>query len=135
MISDTKKEQLRQQMAVLGIFEEDIREKFIVGSGSGGQKLHKTASCVYLQHLPTGIEIKCQQSRSREANRFYARRRLCEKIEVIVLQEKSKKQQEIEKIRQQKRRRSRRSKNKMLEQKRQRAEIKATRSTPRKDDD
>src|SRR5262245_2265140 len=55
------------------IQESDLQEKFIVGSGPGGQNLQKTASCVWLKHLPTGIEVKCQKSRSREENRRIAR--------------------------------------------------------------
>ena len=47
----------------------------------GGQKINKTSSCVYLKHLPTGIEIKCQQGRSREMNRYYARKELCQRLE------------------------------------------------------
>lgn len=133
MITLKKQQQLQSWMQSLGIFEEDLLEKFIVGSGSGGQKLHKTASTVYLQHIPTGIDVKCQESRSRETNRYYARRRLCEKIEEIKLGEKSKKQQEIEKIRRQKRRRSKKAQEKILEQKRQRAEIKETRKKPETD--
>lgn len=130
MIKQEKWDQLRQQMESLGIKEEDLIEKFIVGSGRGGQKLHKTASCVSLQHTPSGIDIKCQQDRSREANRFYARRRLCEKYEEILLKQKSKRQQAIEKIRRQKRRRSRRAKEKILKEKKQRSQLKQTRIKP-----
>jgi len=135
MISKKKRQQLESWMEQLGISESDLIEKFIIGSGKGGQKLHKTASAVYLQHIPTGVEVKCQQDRSREANRYYARKRLCEKIEEIQLGEESKKQKEIEKIRRQKRRRSRRAQEKMLEQKRQRSEIKVTRKKIPTDDD
>jgi protein subunit release factor B len=109
-----KWEELAARMAKLQIQESDLIEKFILGSGSGGQKINKTSSCVYLKHVPTGLEIKCQKTRSRELNRLYARRDLCERIEEITLKEKSAKQQEFEKIRRQKRRRSRRSKEKML---------------------
>jgi peptide chain release factor len=109
---------LEARMQRLGIREEDLVEKFVLGSGSGGQKINKTSSCVYLKHLPTGIEVKCQRERSREMNRFLARRELCEKLEERLFQEKSKRQQAIEKIRRQKRRRSRKSKEKMLEAKR-----------------
>lgn len=127
MITLTKWKQLKSAMQELGILESDIHEKFIIGSGRGGQNLHKTASCVYLHHLPTGIEIKCQESRSREDNRFYARRRLCDKIETLILGEQSKKQQAIEKIRRQKRRRSRRAQEKILQDKAHRSDIKKTR--------
>lgn len=115
MISMTDKwEELAARMAKLQIQESDLIEKFILGSGSGGQKINKTSSCVYLKHVPSGLEIKCQKTRSRELNRLYARRDLCERIEEFTLKEKSAKQQEFEKIRRQKRRRSRRSKEKML---------------------
>jgi len=121
---------LTARMTELGVREEDLIEKFILGSGSGGQKINKTSSCVYLKHIPTGIEIKCQRERSRELNRFYARRELCEKIEELKFQEKSKKQQESEKIRRQKRRRSRRSKEKMLQGKRHLSTKKELRRPP-----
>ncbi len=119
-----EKRKLEERMERLGIREEDLVEKFILGSGSGGQKINKTSSCVYLKHLPTGIEVKCQRDRSRELNRIKARRELCDKLEEILFQEKSKKRQAIEKIRRQKRRRSRRAQEKILASKKHRSEIK-----------
>jgi protein subunit release factor B len=118
VVSIQKQEELKKRMQMLGIKEVDLIEKFILGSGSGGQKINKTSSCVYLKHVPTGIEVKCQKDRSREMNRFLARRDLCDIIEGRILQVKTKKEQEIEKIRRQKRRRSRRAQEKMLEAKR-----------------
>ncbi len=117
-ISKEKWETLAARLENLGIQEGDLIEKFILGSGSGGQKINKTSSCVYLKHIPTGIEIKCQRDRSRELNRYYARQDLCEKIEEQRFQEKSKKRQEMEKIRRQKKRRTRKQKEKMIEGKR-----------------
>lgn len=134
MVKPEKWEQLRQRMKLLNILEDDLREQFVIGSGRGGQHLHKTASCVNLFHVPTEISIKCQQSRSRESNRYYARVRLCERIETLTLKEKSKKQQEIEKIRRQKRRRSAKAKQKMLQQKHRRSDIKETRKSPSEDE-
>ena len=133
MITTAKWKQLRQQMHVLEISENDLIEKFIIGTGHGGQKLQKTASCVYLKHLPTGLEIKCQKSRMREENRFHARRRLIDKIEEQRFEKLSHQQQEAEKIRRQKRRRSRRSKQKMLADKSQRSQLKKLRQTPDKE--
>ncbi|NLT69314.1 MAG: peptide chain release factor-like protein [Verrucomicrobiaceae bacterium] len=72
---------LTQRMEQAGIFEEDLEERFVLGSGSGGQKINKTSSCVYLKHLPSGYEISCQETRSREKNRVIARTRLCEHFE------------------------------------------------------
>jgi len=129
MISTEKQLELQERMERLGIREDDLIEKFILGSGKGGQKINKTSSCVYLKHLPSGIEIKCQKERSRELNRFYARRDLCEKIEYSLLKEKSEKQKEIAKIRRQKKRRTRKTQVKLIEQKRQRSYIKSLRKS------
>lgn len=131
--SPKKEDKLRQEMEALGIREDDLVEKFVLGSGSGGQKINKTSSCVYLKHEPTGIEIKCQQERSRELNRYRARQELCERLREQIEGEKSKRQQEAEKIRRQKRRRSRKAKAKMLEEKKRRGEIKSLRGKPSED--
>lgn len=74
----------------------DLVEKFILGSGKGGQNLHKTASTVYLKHLPSGLEVKCQESRSRDDNRYFARERLYDKLHSIISDEKTKEQKRIE---------------------------------------
>jgi protein subunit release factor B len=120
-------------MQELGIREEDLVEKFIIGSGRGGQNLHKTSSCVYLKHLPSGIEVKCQRTRSRETNRYVARKLLCEEIARRLFSIKTEKVQKMEKLRRQKRRRSRRAQQKVLEGKRKRAEVKTARGNPSED--
>lgn len=117
-------------MRKLNIEEDALIESFIIGSGRGGQKLHKTASCVRLKHIPTGIEVKCQKSRYRETNRYYARHILCEKIDALINQEKSQRQQAIEKIKRQKRKRSKRAKEKVLAEKHKRSDLKSKRSKP-----
>lgn len=134
MIKAEKWQSLRNRMAELGIAEADLIEKFIIGSGRGGQKLQKTASCVYLQHPASGIEVKCQQERSREHNRYYARQRLCDKLEESLLGEQSAQKQAQEKIRRQKRRRSRRAQKKVLEEKSQRSTLKSLRQKPSADE-
>ncbi len=102
---------LAERMQKLKIYEEDLVEKFILGSGKGGQKINKTSSCVYLKHTPSQLEVKCQQDRSREMNRFLARKMLCEKIEETQnLEQKTAKQKIFEKVRKQKERRARRAK-------------------------
>lgn len=108
---------LKHRMESLGIFEKDIIEKFIRSSGKGGQNLNKSSTCVYLKHIPTGIEVKCSQERSQAINRYLARRILTDKIEEMIKGRESKRQQEIEKIRRQKRKRSKRAKEKILRDK------------------
>jgi len=129
LASPFKLQALADGMRQLGISDHDLVEKFVLGSGSGGQKVNKTSSCVYLRHAPSGIEVKCQQSRSREMNRFMARRELCDRIAERVKGEITKRQAEAEKIRRQKRRRSRRQKQRMLEDKHHHSERKARRSS------
>lgn len=130
MVNNDKWDKLAEWMEKLHINEDDLIEKFILGSGKGGQKLHKTASTVYLKHIPSGIEIKCQESRSREDNRYFARVRLCEKLHEIVSDEKTKEQQRVEKLKRQKKRRSRRSKQKMLDEKSKQGQLKILRQKP-----
>jgi protein subunit release factor B len=79
-VSGEKNRWLKERMEVLGIREKDIEEKFVRSSGSGGQKVNKTSTCVYLRHIPTEIEVKCMKERSQSLNRFLARRELVEKI-------------------------------------------------------
>ena len=80
-VSEEKNRWLKEKMESLNIREQDILEKFIRSSGKGGQKVNKTATCVYIKHIPTGIEVKCMKDRSQSINRFLARRELVERIE------------------------------------------------------
>jgi peptide chain release factor len=128
--SPEKSAALAQRMASLGIDPADLLEKFVRGSGAGGQKINKTSSCVFLKHLPTGIAIKCQMERSREMNRFLARRELCDQFDAIANGNASAKTQALEKLRRQKRRRSRRSKQRSVADKRKLSEKKALRRSP-----
>lgn len=129
MVGIKKEGLLRDKMEQLGIREEDIVEKFVRAQGPGGQNVNKVSTCVYLRHLPTGIEVKCQQERSQALNRYRGRQILVEKIESAILGKLSEAQKRIEKIRRQKRRRSRRLKLKILESKRRHSEKKQLRKS------
>ena len=80
-VNEEKNRWLQERMEALGIHEKDIEEKFVRSSGSGGQKVNKASTCVYLRHLPTGFEIKCMKERSQSLNRFLARRELVRRLE------------------------------------------------------
>ncbi len=126
--------ELSARLASLGIDEALLVETFVQGFGPGGQKINKTASCVSLPSPPLDIRIKCQRTRSRALNRYYARVELCERVAERIEGERSRRQQEAEKIRRQKRRRSRRAKAKMLADKHAQSEKKALRRRPAADD-
>lgn len=130
-VNKDKEEVLKARMRHLGIREDDLEEKFIHSGGKGGQNVNKVATCVYLKHRPTNIEVKCQKERFQSLNRFLARRYLTEKIESLILGKKSEKQRQIEKIRRQKRKRSKRAKEKVLRNKKKRAEKKKLRKSPK----
>lgn len=105
--SKNKLNELNTRLSALNISNTDLIIKAILGSGSGGQKQNKTHNCIYIKHIPTGIELKCQDSRSRSLNEFLAKRLLCDKLEER-LGIKTKRISKIDKLRKQKKRRSRR---------------------------
>ena len=134
MVGLQKEKSLREMMVRLGVREEDIVERFIRSQGPGGQNVNKVSTCVYLRHLLTGIEVKCQQERSQAQNRYRARQILLEKIERDILGKLSAEQKRIEKIRRQKRKRSRRVKLKILESKRRHGAKKLLRASVRENE-
>ena len=118
-VSPDKEQALAERMEALGIREADIVEKFIRSGGHGGQNVNKVATCVYLKHLPTGFEVKCQQERFQSLNRFLAAGSWSTRSRRD-LGKQSAEEQRIAKIRRQKRKRSKRAKEKMLADKRMR---------------
>jgi len=129
-ITPEKLSALEARLAALGIAAPDLLEKFVRGSGAGGQKINKTSSCVFLKHLPSGVCIKCQLDRSREMNRYLARRELCEQLEAMRAGQATAKTAAIEKLRRQKRPRSRRSKQRSVADKRLLSSKKSLRRAP-----
>ena len=92
-------EELEKKMSRLGIKEADLVERFIRGSGPGGQKINKTSSCVQIKHLISGIEVKCQKSRSLMTNRIKARKMICAFIEEREIKKRKTRRAEKEKER------------------------------------
>ena len=106
-VSVEKNRWLKERMEALGVAEADLEERFVHSSGRGGQHVNKSSSCVYLKHLPTGVEVKCMEARSQSLNRFLARCYLLEKVEALSSGATAK-DAEAERLRKQKARRKRR---------------------------
>lgn len=108
-VTERKMAELEHRMQKCGLFEKDIEEAFVRSSGAGGQKVNKTSTCVHLNHIPSGLTVKVQKSRSQGLNRYYARKQICELLENKLLGKVSPKAKKLEKIRKQKDRRKRRN--------------------------
>ncbi|MCK4935368.1 MAG: peptide chain release factor-like protein [Elusimicrobiales bacterium] len=101
-IKPSKVEALKIRVEKLNIPLDEIEEKFIKGSGKGGQKINKTSNAVMLKYPPLKIIIKCQKERKRSLNRFLALRELVDRIEMKISPETSSKLKTIEKLKKKK---------------------------------
>jgi protein subunit release factor B len=119
--------QIDRRLAALGTSPTDVDERFVRGSGPGGQKINKTSSTVSLRHRPTGIEVRCQRERSQAANRELAWTELCEKLEERLRIAASAAIDAREAERRRNRPKSRGQKLRMIEEKKRRAKHKAGR--------
>ena len=126
--------QIQRRLDTLGIIPSDVEEKFVRGSGPGGQKINKTSSTVWLRHRPTGTEVRMQRERSQAANRELAWVELCQKLETILRQAESERRAAVEKARRSKRPKSRAQKKRMVAGKRHRRAAKDLRGKIRGED-
>jgi len=119
---------LADRMRKLEISETDLREIFARSSGPGGQNVNKVSTAVTLRHLPTGISVTVQDSRSQAVNRRLARERLLEAIASVRERQRMAKIAMREKERRRKSPRPPALKKKILESKRRRGELKKQRT-------
>ena len=125
--------QIESRLAALGTGSSDVEEKFIRGSGPGGQKINKTSSTVWLRHRPTGIEVRNQSERSQVANRERAWAELAAKLEARARSAALAAEQAREAERRRTRQKSHGQKIKMIEAKKHRAKQKARRGRVEQD--
>ncbi|CAH2295771.1 probable peptide chain release factor C12orf65 homolog, mitochondrial [Pelobates cultripes] len=122
LFGQTAAEKKNAAFDLIDLKETDLEEQFVRGHGPGGQATNKTSNCVVLKHIPSGIVVKCHQTRSVEVNRKKARDILQEKIDVFYKGENSdilKHRDEAERRKQEKRKKA----NEILEKKKLLKEI------------
>jgi protein subunit release factor B len=119
--------QIYTRLRALEVAPEAVEERFILGSGPGGQKINKTSTTVWLRHAASGIEVRCQRERSQATNRELAWDELCRRLELSRRHAAAAVQDERETARRRTRQKSRTQKNRMVQAKHHRARTKSGR--------
>ena len=126
-ITPGKGDPLTERMIALGVREVDLVETFVRSGGHGGQNVNKVATCVLLVHVPTGLQVKCQDTRHQAQNRLLARRILLDKLAARKQAWADAERARVEKLRRQKRGRSQGAKRRILADKSHNSARKAAR--------
>ena len=119
-----------ERMQRLGILETDLRESFARSSGPGGQHVNKVSTAVTLKHLPSGVAVTAQDSRSQARNRELALERLLDTLERRKAEARQQQRAEASQKRRRNSPRPPRLKRKILETKRKRSQLKKLRAKP-----
>ena len=119
---------LADRMRKLGVSDTDLEESFARSSGPGGQNVNKVSTAVTLRHVPSGISVTVQDSRSQALNRKLARERLLDALEGAREERRAAQIAERERARRRKSPRPVALKERILESKRKRGELKKRRA-------
>jgi protein subunit release factor B len=117
-----------ERMRRLGILDPDLKESFARSSGPGGQHVNKVSTAVTLKHLPSGVAVTVQDSRSQARNRELALERLLDTLERRKAEARQEQRAELAQERRRTSPRPPRLKRKILETKRKRSQLKKLRA-------
>ena len=115
------------RLAVLKLEADDFEESFSRSSGPGGQNVNKVSTAVTLKHVPTGVAVTVQDSRSQSFNRQLAWTRLLDAIEKARADARAAAKSAREKKRRQNAKRPWGVKQRILDNKKRRSETKKNR--------
>ena len=115
------------RLAQLRLDAADFEEKFSRSSGPGGQYVNKVSTAVLLRHVPTGVAVTVQDTRSQSMNRQLAWERLLDAIERARREERAARRAEIEKKRRQNSKRPRGVQRRILDDKKRHSQVKKLR--------
>lgn len=66
------------------LHDDEVTIKAVTGWGKGGQAVNRTKNAIQMTHLPTGIVVKCHDTRSTISNTSKARKMLIAKLDARI---------------------------------------------------